>query len=173
MKFKYLRAFLLFLGFNCVQAKNKLEGTQAPIFSGQAVFPDGSVKDFDLSKYPHQKMVIYFYPMDNSTWSTLQAKKFKEEIKKLNAQNIMVVGISYDSIQTHVDFQKKYALPYPLVSDDTKGHPISKMYKAKGYFTSQRKTFLVNEKGIIFKAFNKIDINNQVSDILEAFAAQK
>ena len=173
MNVKYFTAFLLFLGFNSLQANHKLQGHPAPFFSGQAVFPDGSIKEFNLKDYSGQKIVLYFYPMDNSTWCTKQAKKFKEEITKLQAKNIMVVGVSYDSIETHVGFQKKYVLPYPLVSDDVKKHPISKMYKVSGFFSSDRKTFLINEKGIIFKVFDKIDIKNQVTDILESFAAQK
>ena len=173
MKFKYFATFLLFLGFSNVQAKNKLEGKIAPTFSGQAVFPDGSVKKFDLNDYKNQKMVVYFYPMNNSTWCTKQAKVFRDGMKKLQEKGIMVVGISYDSIESHLKFQEKYTLPYPLVADDAKKHPISKMYKVTGFFTSERKTFLINEKGIIFKVFDKIDIKHQVNDILEAFAAQK
>ena len=172
MKFKYFATFLLFLGCSNVQAKNKLEGKPAPMFTAQAVYPDGSVNEFDLSKYPHQKMVIYFYPMDDSSSCTIQAKIFADKIVKLQAQDIMVIGISYDSIDSHLKFQKKYALPYPLISDIAKKHPVSKMYKASGFFTSQRKTFLVNEQGIIFKVFDKVDIKHQVNDILEAFAAQ-
>lgn len=173
MKFKYFATFLLFLGFNNVQAKNKLEGQLAPQFSGQAVYPDGTVKEFDLQDCKNKKMVLYFYPMDSSPGCTKQAKIFRDEIKRLHDKNIMVVGISYDSIDSHIKFQKKYALPYPLVADDQKKHPISKMYKVTGFFTSERKTFLINEKGIIFKVFDKVDIKHQVNDILDAFAAQK
>ncbi len=173
MKFKYFTAFLLFIGFTSMQAKNRLEGKLAPIFSGQAVFPDGSVKELNLNDYKNQKMVIYFYPMNNSTWCIKQAKVFKDGMKKLQEKGIMVVGISYDSIESHLKFQKKYALSYPLVADDAKKHPISKMYKVTGFFTSDRKTFLMNEQGVIFKVFDKVDIKHQVNDILDAFAAQK
>jgi len=173
MNLKYFTVLLLFLGFSNVQAKNKLEGELAPQFSGQAVFPDGSVKEFNLKDYKNQKMVIYFYPMNNSTWCTKQAKVFRDGMKKLQEEGIMVVGVSYDSIKSHLKFQEKYALPYPSVADDHKKHPISKMYKVTGFFSSERKTFLVNEKGIVFKVFDKVDIKNQINDILESFTAQK
>jgi len=172
MNFKYFTAFLLFLGFNNIQAKHKLEGKPAPIFSGKAVFPDGSVKDFNLNDYKNQKMVIYFYPMDNTPGCTKQAKFFKADIKKLQNEDILLVGVSYDSIESHMKFQKKYALPYPLVSDDAKKHPISKMYKVSGFFSSERKTFLINEQGVIFKVFDKVDIKHQINDILDSFVIQ-
>ena len=167
---KYIAAFLLFLGFGSVQARHKLEGKIAPEFSGQAVFPDGSIKEFDLKDYKNQKIVLYFYPMDSTPGCTKQAKIFKDNIKKLQDQGIKVIGISYDSIDSHLKFQKKYALPYPLVSDAAKKHAISKLYKVSGFFSSERKTFLVNEKGIIFKVFDKVDIKHQIDDILESFA---
>jgi len=169
MNLKYITAFLLFFGFSNVQARHKLEGKPAPLFSGQAVFPDGSIKEFALKDYKGQKIVLYFYPMDNTPGCIKQAKIFKENIKKLQEQGIKVIGVSYDSIDSHVKFQKKYALPYPLVSDATRKHEISKLYKVSGFFSSERKTFLINEQGIIFKVFDKVDIKHQIDDILERF----
>ena len=173
MNFKYISAFLLFLGFNNAQANHKLEGKPAPLFKGQAVYPDESIKKLDLNDYIGKNIVLYFYPMDDTSGCTKQAKKFRDEIEKLQAKNIMVIGASYDSIASHIEFQKKYFLPYPLVSDSEKKHPISRMYKVNGYITSERKTFLINQKGIIFKVFDKVDIKNQITDILDCFAAQK
>lgn len=167
MKNKYLIMPLLFLSWLNVQASQKLVGKIAPSFTGKAVFPDGSVQEFDMKNYPHQNMVLYFYPMDNTPGCTKQAKKFRDDIAVLQDNNIMVVGISYDSIASHLAFQKKYMLPYPLLSDSN--HRISKMYKTAGYFSSTRTTFLINQQGIIFKVFDKVDIKNQIHDILDAF----
>ena len=177
MNFKYYAiAFcplFLFLGWQTIHASQKLVGKQAPSFKGQAVFPDGTVQDFDLENYEGQNIVLYFYPMDNTPGCTKQAKIFRDNIKKMNAQGIMIVGISYDSIKSHKAFQDKHSLPFPLVSDSKNKHAISKKYKASGLITSKRKTFLINKKGIIFKVFDKVDIQDQIEDILECFAQQK
>ncbi|MBV8661359.1 MAG: peroxiredoxin [Candidatus Dependentiae bacterium] len=151
-----------------MQASQKLVGKPAPVFCNQAVYPDGSVKDFDLKNFIGQNIVLYFYPMDNTPGCTIQAKKFRDEIDRLKAENIMVVGISTDSVQSHKNFQKKLALPYPLIADTGK-NSISKMYKTNGIFFGKRETFLINKKGIIFKVFDHVDIKNQIDDILEAF----
>jgi len=172
MNFKYIFvASMLLLSFYNIQAKSKLVGKTAPIFKGQAVFPDGSVGLFDLQDYIGKKIVIYFYPMDNSRYCTIQAKKFRDKINELKKQKISVIGISTDSIKSHLNFQKELALPFPLVSDASHKHPISKMYKTNGMFFGNRKTFLVNENGVVFKEFDKVDIKNQIEDILESFAS--
>lgn len=165
-----LALFLSIFGLGTVdiQASQKLVGKPAPMFCSQAVYPDGSVDDFNLQKHIGHNIVLYFYPKDNSPSCTIQAKKFRDEIGRLKAKGIMVVGISTDSVQSHKKFQKKLALPYPLIADTGK-HPISKMYKANGFFFGKRETVLINKKGIVFKVFDHVDIKNQVDDILEAF----
>ncbi|MBP6869347.1 peroxiredoxin [Candidatus Babeliales bacterium] len=177
MNIKYLYAFILLsllsISFYNLQAASKLLGKAVPIFKSQAVFPDGSVGLFDLQDYVGKNLIIYFYPMDSSPNCTIQAKKFRDEIGRLNKENIFVVGVSTDSIKSHLKFQKKLALPFPLVSDESHKHAISKMYKTKGWVFDNRSTFLVNKKGIVFKVFDKVDIKNQIEDILECFAEQK
>lgn len=163
----------LFISFYSLQASQKLTGKKAPLFSGQAVFPDGSIDTFYLKDYIGQNVVVYFYPMDNSHNCTIQAKKFRDEIKKLENKNIMVVGISHDSVSSHKKFRDKLALPYPLISDVDKKNSIAKKYKTHGLLFDKRHTFLINKKGIIFKVFDHVDLKNQVDDIVAAFAMQK
>jgi thioredoxin-dependent peroxiredoxin len=148
-----------------MQASQNLAGKKAPLFKGEAVFPDGSVDTFELKDYIGQNIVIYFYPMDNSYNCTIQAKKFRDEIKKLENKGIMVVGVSHDSVEL--------ALPYPLISDVNKKNSIAKKYKTHGWLFDKRHTFLINKKGIVFKVFDSIDLKNQVDDIVTAFATQK
>ncbi len=163
--------FVAITACGMAQAKQNLLGKPAPIFNGTAVWPDGSIKDFNVQNYIGQNIVIYFYPMDSSPTCTIQAKKFRDEIEKLHNNNIMVVGVSPDSINSHKKFQKALALPYPLVSDANKKHSIAKKYKTQGIFFGKRETFLINKQGIIFKIFDQIDIKNQVDDIITSFKA--
>ena len=173
MNFKRLiYIFLAFFNFDKIQALQKLVSKPAPIFKGQALFPDGTISEFNLRDYIGKNIVLYFYPMDSSPNCSIQAKIFRDNIGKLQAKNILVVGVSPDSIKSHKKFQKKLALPYPLVSDATKSHLISKKYNAAGFLFGKRKTFLINTKGIIFKEFDEVNINNQIDDILQAFARQ-
>ena len=168
MKLKYLALPMLFLA-NAIYAKNDLLCKPAPLFKAEAVFPDGSVKKFDLKKFIGQKLVLYFYPMDNTPGCTKQAKNFRDNIERLKKHGITLVGISCDSTKSHKNFQKKHELPYILVSDSRKHQTISKMYGTKSILMSKRKTFLINECGTVFKKFDTINIAEQVDEIIEAF----
>ncbi len=148
----------------------KLVGKPAPQFKEQAVFPDGTVSDLNLNDYFGQDIVLYFYPMDNSPGCTIQAKKFRDEIGRLKAKNIIVIGVSKDSIKSQKKFQQALALPFPLISDAGGRNSIAKKYKADRFLIGKRTTFLIDQDGIIFKVFDHVDIKNQVDDILEAFA---
>lgn len=178
MNLKYLFILSILITFSVVYSRakvslsQKLVGKAAPLFHGQAVFPDGTIGDFNLEDYIGQNIVIYFYPMDNSPGCTIQAKKFRDEIGRLQEQNIMVVGVSGDSINSHRKFQKALALPYPLVADVGQKISIAKQYKASRFLLGKRVTYVIGKDGIIFKVFDRVDIKNQVDDILHAFAAQ-
>ncbi len=148
-----------------------LIGQKAPGFTAKALFPDGSVKDFKLSDYAGKKVVLYFYPADNTPGCSKQAQSFRDGIAKLEAEGITLVGISCDSIEAHKRFQKKFNLPYILVSDSRLHRTIGKKFPGTisfGFY--KRKTFLINEQGIVFKKFDKIKIETQIDDILKAFA---
>ena len=150
-------------------AREKLLHKKAPLFTADAVFPDGSRETFDLKNYQGRNVVLYFYPRDNSPYCTLQAQNFKDNFKSLQAHDIIVIGISPDSIQAHTKFQCSLQLPYPLVADVSPKYAIAKQYQAQGFLFGQRKTFLINKQGIIFKIFNSVVIDTQTHDILQAF----
>jgi len=175
MNFKYIFTFILLsFSFYTAYAKHKtFVGKPAPTFKGQAIFPDGSVRELDLKDYEGDNVVVYFYPMDNSPGCTVQAKKFRDEMEKLSKKDICVIGISSDTINSHKKFSKKLALPFPLVSDSEHKNAISKKYEATGVLFGKRKTFLINRKGIVFKVFDKVDIKTQVDDIVKSYAQEK
>lgn len=168
MKLQYLLLPTLFLT-NAMYATDDLVCKSAPLFKADAVFPDGSVKKFDLKNFIGQKLVLYFYPMDNTPGCTKQAKNFRDNIKRLKKEGITLIGISCDSIKSHKKFQKKHQLPYILVSDSRKHQTISKKYGTKTVLMSKRKTFLINECGVVFKKFDTINIEEQVDEIIQAF----
>lgn len=172
MKLKYLLLLPLFLN-HPIQTKDDLIGKNAPLFKSDAVFPNGSVKSFNLKNYIGKRLVIYFYPMDNTPGCSKQARIFRDNINKLKKHNIMVIGISADSIKSHKNFQKKYKIPYILVSDSRRKQTISKKYGTNSFFLSKRKTFLVDKSGKIFKKFDKVDIENQVDQIIYEFKKHK
>ena len=151
----------------CIHKNNIKEITQAPNFTTQALFPDGSVKKISLEDYLGQNVVLYFYPKNGTPDCTKQAKIFRDSFKILQDHNIVVLGISYDSIKSHKLFQDKYQLPFILINDKNK--KISKQYGSDGFLFPARKTILINEKGIVIHRFDQIDIKNQINDILQAF----
>ena len=160
--------------FSLVYSSETLLKQKAPLFTAQAVFPPShDIKDFSLKKYIGKKIVLYFYPMDSTPGCTKQAKKFREDMDELKKHGITVIGVSCDSVKSHQKFQEKYEIPYILVSDSRWSRTISKMYNAAGFLYSQRKTFLINEKGTIIHIFEHVNINTQVDEILEIFKKSK
>ncbi|MCX5924148.1 MAG: peroxiredoxin [Candidatus Dependentiae bacterium] len=152
-----------------IKAKNNVLGKPAPIFKAKAVHPDGSIRDFDLQDYIGSDFILYFYPFDNTPGCTKQAMCFRDSTDRLKEKGLQVIGVSCDAPNTHKRFQKKVGIPYPLVSDTHLGREISTKYGAVGFFHSKRKTFLINKKGIVFKVFENVDIDNQIEDILSSF----
>jgi thioredoxin-dependent peroxiredoxin len=169
MKLKYFFYSFLFLFSKIAIPSLNLINNPAPHFTAQAVFHDGSEQLFDLKKYHGKKVVLYFYPMDNTPGCTCQAKNFRDNIATLEKHGIILIGISRDSIKSHKRFQKKHELPYILISDSRSSRRIAKMYGVDSFFMSKRKTFLIDENGKIFKKFDKINIEKQFDEIIDAF----
>lgn len=148
----------------------ELVGKKAPIFKAPALLPDGTICNLNLQDYIGKKVVLYFYPVDDTPGCTKQAKNFRDGIAKLYDQDIVLIGISCDSIKSHQEFQAKHKLPFPLVSDSRWKRIVAKMYGVAGFLYCKRRTFLINENGTIFKAFDKVNIEQQIEEILKAFA---
>ena len=133
-------------------------GTKAPAFT----LPDQDGKMVSLKDFKGQKVVLYFYPKDNTPGCTKQACNFGELLPQFREKGAAVVGVSKDSVASHKKFQEKFGLPFTLLSD-----PELKVIQAYGVWQEKnmygkktrgvvRTTFLIDEKGVIVKAFGKV-----------------
>lgn len=163
---KKLFAFITLFTLTAHADKISLE-QQAPNFTGIALLPNGTIQNIQLKDYFGKRVILYFYPMDNSPGCTKKAQQFRDDINELKKHNTVVIGVSCDSIKSHKKFQEQYNLPYTLVSDSRLHRTISKMYNAAGFFYSQRKTFLIDEQGKIIKIFTTQNIVDQIQEILK------
>lgn len=126
-----------------------------------------------LSDYVGKKVVVYFYPKDNTPGCTRQACAFRDAIDEFKQLNTVVIGISKDSEASHRKFIEKHQLPFILLSDPT-GETIEAygVWKEKSMFGKTamgivRSTFVVNEEGVIEKVYKKASPDSNASDIIE------
>ena len=134
--------------------------------------PDFTLFDQDgtphtLSLYKGKKVVIYFYPKDDTPGCTKEACSIRDSYDDFTNQDIEVFGISYDNSKTHQQFIQKYKLPFNLLSDSDK--LVSQLYGTKGAFFPVRKTFLIDEYGKIVKIYDQVSVLDHGNDILRDF----
>ena len=147
-------------------------GTKAPDFT----LPDQDGNMVTLSSLQGQKVVLYFYPKDNTAGCTKQACNFGELFPQFREKGAVVVGVSKDSVASHKKFQEKYHLPFTLVSDTEltaiKAYDVWQEKKMYGRKTMGvvRTTYLIDEKGIIVKAFGKVKAADNPKQMLEELA---
>lgn len=131
---------------------------------------DQNNQPFTLSKYRNQKVLLYFYPKDNTSGCTKQACSYRDSMNQFEKLNIKVVGISKDSIESHKQFIEQNELNFTLLSDPEK-HAIEKYFVwkekvnfGKKYFGVVRSTFLIDENGkliyVKYKTSPAIDVEN-------------
>ena len=138
--------------------------------------PDFTLFDQDgtphtLSLYKGKKVVIYFYPKDDTPGCTKEACSIRDSYDDFTNQDIEVFGISYDNSETHQQFIQKYKLPFNLLSDSDK--LVSQLYGTKGAFFPVRKTFLIDEFGKIVKIYDQVSVLDHGNDILRDFNTEK
>lgn len=145
-------------------------GVKAPNF----ILKNKDGEEFALSNYLGKKVVVYFYPKDNTPGCTRQACAFRDNYDEFKKRDIVVIGISKDSEDSHKKFIEKYELPFILLSDPTlevmEQYGVwgeKKMY-GKTVFGVSRSTFLINEEGVIEKVFKKANPDTNAEDILKA-----
>lgn len=146
------------------------EGTKAPTFT--LLNQDG--KKVSLKDFLGKKVVLYFYPKDMTSGCTKEACDFRDHINLFHNKNVVVLGVSPDSVQSHKKFQEKYGLPFDLLSDESK--KISEKYgvwKEKSmygrkYFGVERTTFIIDENGKIKKIFPRVKVNRHIKEVLQA-----
>jgi len=134
-------------------------GEDAPDF----VLPDQNGKAHSLVGYRGRKVLLYFYPKDMTSGCTLEAQGFRDHAKEYEEKEITVLGISTDSVDSHKKFCDKESLNFTLLSDEKKkvvnqyGVWKEKSLYGKKYMGVVRESFLVSEKGIILKHYQKVN----------------
>jgi peroxiredoxin Q/BCP len=143
-------------------------GQKAPDF--KLVSGDG--KTISLKDFAGKKIVLYFYPKDNTSGCTKEACSFEDNLKKIKGKGAVVIGISADSIDSHEKFAEKYGLSFPLLSDEKKevlksfGVWKEKSMYGKKYFGIERTTVIIDEKGIVRQIFNKVKVDGHTDEVL-------
>lgn len=147
-------------------------GTKVQNFS----LPDENNNIHHLSDYLGQKVVIYFYPKDMTSGCTTQACAFRDSYDEFKRKDIVVIGISKDSVKSHKKFVEAYDLPFILLSDeDVKvcsyfGVYVEKSMYGKKYMGVNRQTFILNEEGVITHVFEKASPKENAAEILKVLA---
>jgi len=147
------------------------EGDPVPKFE----IPDANDKVIKSSDFKGKKYVVYFYPKDFTPGCTTEADEFSRDYKKFQNENIEIIGISKDDVESHKKFCEKMKILYVLLSDtDTEvakkfGVWGKKEFMGREYMGVTRSTFLVNEKGTVFKVFSNVKPAGHSKEVLEAF----
>ena len=144
------------------------EGNNAPAFT----LPCNGDKELSLSDFKGKRVILYFYPKDNTPGCTIESKDFRDLDAEFGKYNCQILGISKDSVKSHDRFVEKYDLPFPLLSDESGevcekyGVWIQKSMFGKKYMGIERTTVLIDEKGIILKVWNKVSVKNHACNVL-------
>ncbi|MFN3782766.1 MAG: thioredoxin-dependent thiol peroxidase [Spirosomataceae bacterium] len=143
-------------------------GQKAPNFVG--INQKG--EEIQLSHFLGKKVVLYFYPKDNTPGCTAQACNLKDNYAQLLAAGYVVLGVSPDSVKSHVKFIEKFNLPFDLLADES--HEIAELYSVwveksmygRTYMGVARTTFIINEEGNIEEIIQKVDTKNHSAQLL-------
>ena len=144
-------------------------GTKAPDFS----LPDQDGVMHSLNRYRGKKVILYFYPRDNTPGCTKQACGFRDLYPQFTEKSAVVLGVSKDSVASHKKFQEKYQLSFPILSDTElqviQAYDVWKEKKLYGKVSMGvvRITYLIDENGIISKAFGKVKAAQNPEQMLE------
>lgn len=136
------------------------EGDKAP---ENIELPDQNGKITKLLSFKGKKLVVYFYPKDNTPGCTTEANNFKENIKEYEGKGIKIIGISADSVESHKKFEQKYGLNFTLLSDQNK--IAAKSFGALEDGKVKRRTWLINEDWIIEKAFENVSASKHNEEL--------
>lgn len=148
-------------------------GDKAPDFT---LATDGNGK-VTLSKLRGRKVVLYFYPKDDTSGCTAEACGFRDSFPKFGKVEAAVIGISKDSVASHDKFKKKYELPFTLASDtegkvcESYGVWVEKSMYGRKYMGIERATFLIDEKGVVRGVWHKVKVPGHVDAVLAAAKA--
>lgn len=147
------------------------EGSKAPAFKAK----DQNGKEISLADYKGKKVVLYFYPEDDTPTCTIQACNLRDNYGLLKNNGFIVLGVSPDAEKKHKKFEEKYDLPFTLISDPL--HKLIDKYAVWGqkklygreYMGLHRTTFLIDEKGVIRKIFTRPKNKQHAEEILKSW----
>ena len=145
------------------------EGDKAPDFTGL----DQNEKEISLADYRGKKLVLYFYPKDNTPGCTAEACNLRDNYAALQKEGYAIVGVSPDSARKHQNFIRKFDLPFPLIADTEKkilndyGVWGEKQMYGRKYMGVFRTTFVIDGEGRIERIFRKVDTKAHAEQILE------
>ena len=147
------------------------EGDKAPDFNSK----DQDGNPVKLADFKGQRVVLYFYPKDDTPGCTKEACSFRDADDVYRKKGIKVFGVSTDDEKSHQKFISKFQLPFDLLADTDKSIVESygvwgeKSMYGKKYMGTNRKTFLIDENGKIAKIFDKVNVEQHADEVLEAF----
>ena len=154
---------------------NLAVGDKAPDFT----LPADGGGTISLKGLKGKKVVLYFYPKDDTPGCTKEACAFRDSLPDFSKVKAVIVGISKDSVASHDKFKTKFKLPFPLASDEdgkvceAYGAWVEKSMYGKKYMGIERATFLIDEKGIIRNIWRKVKVEDHAPDVLKAANALK
>ena len=130
-------------------------------------------QEHKLSQYRGKKVILYFYPRDNTPGCSTEACNFRDSNDVFINKNAIIIGISRDSLKSHTKFIEKFNLPFILLSDEKE--EVCNLFNVikeknmygKKVFGIERSTFIINEEGIIVKEYRKVKVKDHVSTVLK------
>lgn len=143
-------------------------GEKAPNFK----LPSGNGQAMSLKDLKGKKIVLYFYPKDDTPGCTKEACSFEQNSAALKKKGAVVIGVSADSPDSHARFAEKYELSFPLLSDEKR--EIIKLYDVwkekslygKKYFGIERTTFVIDENGVVRHVFSRVKVDGHTEEVL-------
>lgn len=145
-------------------------GQMAPDFT----LPTHEGHIVSLSDFRGRKVVLYFYPKDDTPGCTKEACSFRDGRMEIEQRGAVVLGISVDPVDSHEMFHEKYDLNFPLLSDDQKqtvnayGVWVQKSFEGRTWMATERTTFIIDEEGKIVRIFPKVQVDGHFEEVLAA-----
>ena len=143
-------------------------GSKAPDF----VLPTADGTTVSLREFRGKKVVLYFYPKDDTSGCTKEACSFRDDVSRFKQRGAVIIGVSPDSPESHEKFAAKYGLPFPLASDEKRevvkkyGVWQQKSMYGRKYMGIVRSTFIIDEKGYVAAIFRKVKVDGHTDEIL-------
>lgn len=149
-------------------------GAPAPSFT----LPADNGQDISLSDFRGKKVILYFYPKDNTSGCTVEAQQFRDHLAEFRALGYEVLGVSRDSVRSHCGFRDKHELNFPLLADTEEvvcqlyGVMKEKSMYGKKYLGVERSTFIIDEEGNLAAIYRDVKAQTHVAELLAALGGK-